>query len=160
VEEGFTLTELLLVIVVLGILAGMVIFAVQNLGGESAETACQSDFKTVESALEAYKSEMGNYPSGLGGAGLKTDSDSSRVNAVSGTLGSGGSELLSPSNVLPNAEATEIGLFGPWLRDIPQNGSHYYIWVDNDGSGRIFVGTGTSYGRRPNTATCSAAGVT
>ena len=25
---------------------------------------------------------------------------------------------------------------GPWLKDVPQNGSNYYIWVANDGSGR------------------------
>jgi type II secretory pathway pseudopilin PulG len=159
VEEGFTLIELLLIIVLLGILTGLVVFAVQNLGGESAEAACQSDFKTVETAVEAYKSEMGNYPSGFGGTGLQTDRDDWHTNAVGGTPGSPGSELLSPSDDWPNAEVTHIGSFGPWLRDVPENGDHYYIWVDNDGTGRILVGTGTHDGHRPSTSTCSAAGV-
>jgi general secretion pathway protein G len=61
-EGGFTLIELLIVIVVLGILAAIVVFAVQNLTGQSAASGCQSDYKTVETAAEAYKAQMGTYP--------------------------------------------------------------------------------------------------
>ena len=61
-QKGFTLIELLIVIVILAILAAIVVFAVQNLGGQSARAACQSDYKTVETALEAYKAQTGAYP--------------------------------------------------------------------------------------------------
>jgi general secretion pathway protein G len=64
-EGGFTLIELLIVIVVLGILAAIVVFAVQNLTGQSAASGCQSDYKTVETAAEAYKAQMGAYPPGV-----------------------------------------------------------------------------------------------
>jgi general secretion pathway protein G len=61
-EAGFTLIELLIVIVILGILAAIVVFAVQNLTGSSAAASCQSDYKTVETAAEAYNAQVGHYP--------------------------------------------------------------------------------------------------
>src|ERR1700722_4658350 len=51
---GFTLIELLIVIVVLGILAATVIFALSGVTGQSAQAACNSDAKTVETAVQAF----------------------------------------------------------------------------------------------------------
>ena len=61
-EGGFTLIELLIVIVILGILAAIVVFAVQNLSSSSATASCGTDLKTVETALEAFKTQEGSYP--------------------------------------------------------------------------------------------------
>ena len=47
-QDGFTLTEVLIVVVILGILASIVIFAVQELDGTSAQASCKADYKTVE----------------------------------------------------------------------------------------------------------------
>ena len=52
--EGFTMIEILIVIVVLGILAAVVIFALGGIAGKSAVAACQADGSTVSSALSAY----------------------------------------------------------------------------------------------------------
>jgi general secretion pathway protein G len=65
-EGGFTLIELLIVIVILGILAAIVVFAVQNLTGQSATASCGSDYKTVETAAEAYLAQEGQYPTSIG----------------------------------------------------------------------------------------------
>jgi prepilin-type N-terminal cleavage/methylation domain-containing protein len=54
-EDGFTLIELLIVIVVLGILAAVVVFALGSVTGKSAKSACNSDAKTVETAIAAYE---------------------------------------------------------------------------------------------------------
>ena len=53
-ESGFTLIELLIVIVVLGILAAIVIFSLTGVTGQSQAAACNSDAKTVETAVSAY----------------------------------------------------------------------------------------------------------
>jgi prepilin-type N-terminal cleavage/methylation domain-containing protein len=53
-EKGFTLIELLIVIVVLGILAATVVFALTGVSGQSATAACNSDAKTVETAVQAF----------------------------------------------------------------------------------------------------------
>jgi general secretion pathway protein G len=53
-ESGFTLIELLVVIVVLGILAATVVFALSSVAGQSAQAACNSDAKTIETGVQTY----------------------------------------------------------------------------------------------------------
>lgn len=53
-QEGFTLVELLIVIVILGILAAIVVFAVGGITDTGQKSACKSDYKSIETAEEAY----------------------------------------------------------------------------------------------------------
>jgi prepilin-type N-terminal cleavage/methylation domain-containing protein len=64
-EGGFTLIELMIVIVILGVLAGIVIFAVGGITDNGNVAACKSDVKTVSVAVEAFKAKNGNYPPDL-----------------------------------------------------------------------------------------------
>ena len=74
VEQGFTLVELLIVVVILGILAGIVVFAVGNLTGTSEKNACQTEGETFRAAVAAYQANNNNtVPTGTGG--LKTAAD-------------------------------------------------------------------------------------
>ena len=53
-DRGFTLVELLIVIVILGVLSTVAVFAVRGITNRGDAAACQSDYKTLETAVEAY----------------------------------------------------------------------------------------------------------
>ena len=60
-NKGFTLVELLIVIVILGILATVTVFAVTGITNKGKTSACQSDLKVIQTAEEAYNANTGNY---------------------------------------------------------------------------------------------------
>jgi prepilin-type N-terminal cleavage/methylation domain-containing protein len=53
-EDGFTLVELLVVIVILGILAAIVVLAVGGITNKGQESAKATDKRTLEAAEEAF----------------------------------------------------------------------------------------------------------
>jgi prepilin-type N-terminal cleavage/methylation domain-containing protein len=53
-HEGFSLIELLLVVVVLGILAAVVVASVGGLSDAAKESGCASDSYVLQTAIEAY----------------------------------------------------------------------------------------------------------
>lgn len=58
-DKGFTLVELLIVIVILGILATVTVFAVRGITDQGQENACNVESKTVLTAAEAYYAQEG-----------------------------------------------------------------------------------------------------
>jgi prepilin-type N-terminal cleavage/methylation domain-containing protein len=61
-QKGFTLVELLVVIVILGILAAVVVFAVGGSTDKAKTNSCKAEKNTVESAVEAYRASTGALP--------------------------------------------------------------------------------------------------
>ena len=61
-DKGFTLVELLIVIVILGILATVTVFAVRGITDQGQDSACAADEKTLQVAAEAYMAQNGTYP--------------------------------------------------------------------------------------------------
>ena len=55
IEQGFTLVELLIVIVILGILAGIVVFAVGNLTSSAKTSACSAEKSTISTAARGLQ---------------------------------------------------------------------------------------------------------
>lgn len=53
-ESGFTLVELLIVIIILGILAAIVVFAVGGITDRGQTSACSTDKKAIQVAEESY----------------------------------------------------------------------------------------------------------
>jgi prepilin-type N-terminal cleavage/methylation domain-containing protein len=58
-EKGFTLVELLIVIVILGVLSTIAVFAVRGISSRGETSACQADYKVLETATEAYLAQNG-----------------------------------------------------------------------------------------------------
>lgn len=61
-QRGFTIVELLIVIVIIGILASITIVAYNGIQGRARDSARISDINAIRKALEVYKSFNGEYP--------------------------------------------------------------------------------------------------
>lgn len=59
---GFTLIEVLVVVVILGILAAIVVPNLMEQPGQARITKAQSDLRAIESALNMYRLDKHNYP--------------------------------------------------------------------------------------------------
>ena len=59
---GFTLIELLIVVAIIGILAAIAIPNFLNAQIRAKVTRVDADFRTLTTALEAYRLDNGNYP--------------------------------------------------------------------------------------------------
>ncbi|MCU1394679.1 MAG: hypothetical protein JWM34_3107 [Ilumatobacteraceae bacterium] len=67
-DKGFTLVELLIVIVILGILATVTVFAVRGITDKGTTSACKTDKSTIITGLESfYANNTGtaSYPATL-----------------------------------------------------------------------------------------------
>jgi len=61
-EQGFTLIELMVVIVILGVLAGLIIPRVMGRPDEARQAKAKIQMESMETALKLYKLDNGNYP--------------------------------------------------------------------------------------------------
>ncbi len=61
-ESGFTIVELLIVIVIIGILAALVIVAYNGIQTRARAAQYQTDAQVIVKKMEAYYSNVGYYP--------------------------------------------------------------------------------------------------
>jgi prepilin-type N-terminal cleavage/methylation domain-containing protein len=107
-EQGFTLVELLIVIIILGILAGIVVFAVGNLTNSSKTSACATEATTFQTAYNAFVAANPGVKPGTG-AGTAVGRDSVIADLTNATF-----------NGQAVAHATEAAK-GPFLSKAPNS---------------------------------------
>jgi type IV pilus assembly protein PilA len=92
-ERGFTIVELLIVIVVIGILAAISIVAYNGVQNRANDAAVQSDLARIAKSIQAYAAINGDYP----------DVTSETVRAELGLKPSRGSyDVTAPANAAGN----------------------------------------------------------
>lgn len=124
-QKGFTIVELLIVIVVIAILAAITVVAYTGIQERTKNVAIQSDISQVAKLVEAYAAENGAYPSTGSLAqvytdsncGLATDSDGYEgVNWVPGI-----------SNLPQNPGLNGAGLGGTGCYTYASDGTQYIV---------------------------------
>jgi len=62
-SKGFTLIEVMVVVVILGILAAFIVPKIAGRPDEAKVAKAKHDIQTIETALDLYKLDTGRYPS-------------------------------------------------------------------------------------------------
>ena len=94
-HRGFTIVELLIVIVVIAILASISIVAYNGIQQRARDTQRAQDMKTIAKALEMYYADNGRFPtSNCGTAGVPACPASKKVNGAWATTSDGSWNVL------------------------------------------------------------------
>lgn len=92
-HQGFTIVELLIVVVIIAILAAITITAYNGIQARARDTIRINDLKQMQRVVELYKAENGVYPAAANG---------SNWTGLCLTFGSKTTYILGVSNYLPN----------------------------------------------------------
>ena len=113
VKSGFTLVEILIVVVILGILAAVVIPQFTDASVSAKESSLKSNLQTVRGQIELYKAQ---HTGALPGA----DSGTTFIEALTGT-----------TNVAGSSSGSD---YGPYLQQMPTNPFNDLATVGEDGT--------------------------
>ena len=140
-ERGFTIVELLIVIVVIGILAAITIVAYNGVQNRARTTTNQANAQEVQSKAEVYAADTGNgvFPAtGTAFEAIATTDTASLSPAVKALLGT----------TVPSASATTALIY----QQCGTNGARVGYWdLVTPGVVYLYMGAATS------ATTCSAA---
>ncbi|MBX3462524.1 MAG: type II secretion system major pseudopilin GspG [Planctomycetes bacterium] len=81
-EAGFTLVEIMVVIVILGLLATLVATNVIGASDEARITKAQTDVQSIAGAVKLYRSKVGKLPDSLEALATKDDRGHSYLEAL------------------------------------------------------------------------------
>jgi len=99
-KHGFTLVEILIVVIILGILAAVVIPQFSDASDDTRGSSAMTNLKTIRSQLQLYRAQHGEaYP---------TDFDNQMT-------------LFTDAGGTTNASQTTTYRFGPYLLRVPSN---------------------------------------
>lgn len=99
-QTGFTIVELLIVIVIIGILAAITVVAYNGIQERANYSAYKSDINSINKAILLYQADNGAYPGNNAASGTCW-TNGSTVDFISGLV----PKYLAKTPVTPNASA-------------------------------------------------------
>ena len=101
-RSGFTLVEILIVVIILGILAAIVIPQFTNASTDARKASMLSQLQTLRSQIQLFKLQHNDILPDLAGAGQWN-------------------QLTQKTNLAAAVDTTATGLFGPYMESEPRN---------------------------------------
>ena len=110
-NKGFTLVELLIVIIIIAVLAAIAIPKFANSSTRSKESALRSNLKIARDAIDIFRTDTGVFPSTLADLAVTT-APANGLDATGGSKVITGTDWRGPYvQAVPN-DATDAGAFG------------------------------------------------
>jgi prepilin-type N-terminal cleavage/methylation domain-containing protein len=137
-KKGFTLVELMIVLAILGLLAGIGVPQYMKTLENSREATDKANIGRLQSAVDAFNAETGWWVFPLTGGAVKLGDDGEAPDE----LGSEGDE---PKSILTGGK---MQFSQYWTGNLPEfnskkakdtEGAAYYVSVD----GKVYIGTAT-----------------
>ncbi len=125
-ESGFTLLEILVVIVIIGVLAGVVMVSVSNARSKSRDAKRAADIRQTITALDQFLIQHGTYPTG-------TASVAAGGTAMDNTNTFNGSEEPFVPNYLPMIPSSPKPADGNCASETQRGGNVYWYEAPADG---------------------------
>lgn len=116
---GFTLVEILIVVLTLGLLAAIVVFAIGGTRSDSVSSVCRSDVRAIQTAAEAVYTTSGSYPGTSSGLLASAHTNSSLKDWPGGTVTHHGHVFTTTDDVAftfsGSGTTYQLGIYGKSL---------------------------------------------
>jgi prepilin-type N-terminal cleavage/methylation domain-containing protein len=136
-ERGFTIVELLIVIVVIGILAAITIVAYNGVQNRARATTNQANAQEVQSKAEVYAADTGNGVFPATGtafeaiAATDTAAISPKVEALMGTVVPAATSAATREAIIYQQCGTDGARVGYWDPSSGASGALIYLYAGN-----------------------------
>lgn len=131
-HTGFSLVELLIVVIILAILAAIVVPQFADTSTTARESAVDSNLAAMRSAVDLYRQQHGAYPGDVAASGGTCPAGSTAGVGVADSGAAFTEQLTRFTNPLGQACTGTDATFnlGPYLREIPVNPVNNLATVD------------------------------